>query len=704
MAELSPFVEATYGWPYSFDGWNGDMDQNLVKFSYLHDRNIDAIVSSLPPVVNGKAYFNTSDNRLYFDANGQRYSSVVPKWFEITLRTTGEIYQFNGSTINLGSVITDTVKADLASTNPLKGAALVGRASRQINSVAELRTVSGRYDGDQINLLGYFTTSKGLGAGALYWDASSTATDDGGLIFAVTGVTTGRWKRLFSGNWVNVAWFGAVASGDEYTKLQAAHNTLYNVEYNNGIYTVSQPIIVRDGQKARGRKGTPFSDTDMRTIGTTSVGGIPFFWQLGLATYTQIDGFCAEDMFLLSDIGVQIGTYRPLVEMATTTSPIMRCEFRRMHFKPINEYAVGTRGISIFQGFDHNVELCSFDKAEINFFQFGCDIGRVSSNRFTNAGLYHILDFSSVTLGSQTEIENNDMVTVNNTSGVFIKTCSNHVRIRNNYMEQGTVAGTLLGFIDMSATGMPSFGAPNPPSTLRLSSINVDANRIDGQSKATGFIHRIEAGRVFSATIHDVGTVGTVLAAPWLLLEGEVGLLVRHNASNYSQYDIGGGQSRLFQDMGRFKTKDFEVKNGAITIDAESLTSLDHTELGRNNAPDFIRLSDKGIIVLGTMLNTFTSLKLPPAEIVNPYLLASITYRVAITARAQTSGEVLFISRMVNGGVTNLSGANTLTTQFQTFTYDILGDTPATAVGTGFRRNSVNADPVYIKSITITPL
>jgi len=104
MAELSPFVEATYGWPYSFDGWNGDMDQNLVKFSYLHDRNIDAIVSSLPAVVNGKAYFNTSDNRLYFDANGQRYSSAVPKWFEVTLRTTGEIYQFNGSALVLGSV------------------------------------------------------------------------------------------------------------------------------------------------------------------------------------------------------------------------------------------------------------------------------------------------------------------------------------------------------------------------------------------------------------------------------------------------------------------------------------------------------------------------------------------------------------------------------------------------------------------------
>lgn len=129
-AQNSPFVEGTYGWPYGSSGWNTEMDLNLVKFSYLHDRNIDAIVSSLPAIVNGKAYFNTSDNRLYFDANGQRYSSVTPKWFEVVLRTTGQVYQFDGTTLNLGSTATaytDEFKADLAdNSDPLLGAGLVG--------------------------------------------------------------------------------------------------------------------------------------------------------------------------------------------------------------------------------------------------------------------------------------------------------------------------------------------------------------------------------------------------------------------------------------------------------------------------------------------------------------------------------------------------------------------------------------------------
>jgi hypothetical protein len=100
-SELSPFVEANYGWPYGSAGWNTEMDANLVKFSYLHDRNIDAIVASLPAIADGTAYFNTADNRLYFDAEGVRYSSPTPKWFEVTLRASGEVYQFDGSALTL---------------------------------------------------------------------------------------------------------------------------------------------------------------------------------------------------------------------------------------------------------------------------------------------------------------------------------------------------------------------------------------------------------------------------------------------------------------------------------------------------------------------------------------------------------------------------------------------------------------------------
>lgn len=146
-SELSPFVEANYGWPYGSSGWNTEMNQNLVKFSYLHDRNIDAIVSSLPAIADGTAYFNTADNRLYFDAEGVRYSSPTPKWFEVTLRASGEVYQFDGSALGLkpadpaDTAYTDVLRSDLVDPDnevvgwersPLSGAA--DKVSRMLDS------------------------------------------------------------------------------------------------------------------------------------------------------------------------------------------------------------------------------------------------------------------------------------------------------------------------------------------------------------------------------------------------------------------------------------------------------------------------------------------------------------------------------------------------------------------------------------------
>lgn len=103
--KISPFVEAAYGAPLGESGWNSWMDEDLLKFSYLHDRNIDGVVSSLPVAVNGKAYFNTTDNRVYYVVDGTYYSSSVPKWFEFINRSDGTSLQWNGTAIiTLGSL------------------------------------------------------------------------------------------------------------------------------------------------------------------------------------------------------------------------------------------------------------------------------------------------------------------------------------------------------------------------------------------------------------------------------------------------------------------------------------------------------------------------------------------------------------------------------------------------------------------------
>ena len=179
--KISPFIEGKYGWNYGESGWNSGMDENLTKFSFLFDRNIDAIVSTLPTnPTNGQAFFLTTDNRMYFRVESNWYSTPTPKWFEFQIRSTGVVYKFDGSSVSvvespssfdsridalevtassLGTAAfedveffatrseldvveaesadyTDELRQDLA--NPDKGAAMVARGVVAVDSIADL--------------------------------------------------------------------------------------------------------------------------------------------------------------------------------------------------------------------------------------------------------------------------------------------------------------------------------------------------------------------------------------------------------------------------------------------------------------------------------------------------------------------------------------------------------------------------------------
>ena len=141
-----PFIEGKYGWSLGESNWNLGMDENLVKFSFLFDRNLDGIVASLPPAVNGQAYFLTTDNRLYFAVGGIFYSAPTPKWFIVQLRSSGDCYQFNGTSLAqiasnaeidtrldavelavvANTAYTDVLRTDIATATALKGLQLTG--------------------------------------------------------------------------------------------------------------------------------------------------------------------------------------------------------------------------------------------------------------------------------------------------------------------------------------------------------------------------------------------------------------------------------------------------------------------------------------------------------------------------------------------------------------------------------------------------
>lgn len=96
--KTSPFLEGKWGWDFGENNWNTGADENWLKFSYMFDANVDAIVATLPVAVNGEAYFLTTDNRIYFVVDGTYYSTPVPKWFEFKIKSTGVVYRFTGVT------------------------------------------------------------------------------------------------------------------------------------------------------------------------------------------------------------------------------------------------------------------------------------------------------------------------------------------------------------------------------------------------------------------------------------------------------------------------------------------------------------------------------------------------------------------------------------------------------------------------------
>ena len=114
---------------------------------------------------------------------------------------------------------------------------------KTLAAISDLKSETVNFEGKAIEVLGYYAKGDG-GGGLFYWDAESTEADNGGTIIQATAITTGRWKRAFSGA-VNAKWFGAKGDGvtDDTISLQNSLNYLnngYTYTLPDGIYIVSE--------------------------------------------------------------------------------------------------------------------------------------------------------------------------------------------------------------------------------------------------------------------------------------------------------------------------------------------------------------------------------------------------------------------------------------------------------------------------------
>lgn len=115
-------------------------------------------------------------------------------------------------------------------------------------TVAALRTVSGKTDGQKARLLSYQAPGD-RGDSDVYWDATSTATDDGCLVFAPTGVSTGRWKRLFTQS-LPVTWCGA--GHNSASQDTAAIQAVFDLLSHSGVALNSTRVVFASVNAANG--------------------------------------------------------------------------------------------------------------------------------------------------------------------------------------------------------------------------------------------------------------------------------------------------------------------------------------------------------------------------------------------------------------------------------------------------------------------
>lgn len=161
----------------------------------------------------------------------------------------------------------------------------------RVPDIDTLRTIHGK-DGDAVILEAY-RVGDGLGESVVYWDATSTKNDNGGTVFAVSGVATGRWIRKYKT--LEAKMFGLPKEGDCYDEMAAIEAIMFeegvDCIFYDGIYAIT------------GSRNMPWRGSDLNNFKSYKGASIRCIGNVVFSTKSP-DGADVFQMNCVSDLNI----------------------------------------------------------------------------------------------------------------------------------------------------------------------------------------------------------------------------------------------------------------------------------------------------------------------------------------------------------------------------------------------------------------
>lgn len=327
-----------------------------------------AYVSSWPTLNLALADLGATEATLVIDAPTTLTADlVVPSTLTLEKKRAGVIsgaFTFS----SLGSITCEI--GELFASDVIISGDLKYNNTPNVETIAALRLVDGNQN-QTVSMSGYYAAGDG-GGGSFYWDAASTEADNGGTIIKVTAVTTGRWKRIYSGA-VDVKWFGAKADGVTNDRpfiqnavdflIEEAAGTLF---FSTGIYILDTSVLINcDSIPSIRFDGT---STQAMTSGGDLVGAIIKGTGDAMFTFTSSNitvgkgfAFTCENL-TFADSPATVALENNVGGYPARNFSVSNCTFKGVHTAILSDITASglTTGIYVVEVTNCNIYDCTY--------------------------------------------------------------------------------------------------------------------------------------------------------------------------------------------------------------------------------------------------------------------------------------------------------------------------------------------------------